>query len=105
MGVAQHLLALPSTRILVLKGNPHAVNGERVLIILIAMVMSGHVPLQNPNISHVLHSETKMAWAIRDLLLSQQAPPSQEPGSPSHSEPSGHNICHAKHPREDILTE
>lgn len=48
----------PSLRILIFKCNSHAVNGQRILLILVAVVVARHVALQDSNVSHVLHPET-----------------------------------------------
>lgn len=44
-------------RILVFKGDPHAVNGQGVLIILVSVVMSGNMSLHCGNICYILHTK------------------------------------------------
>lgn len=43
-------------RILILKGDPHAVDGKRVFLILVSMVMSGDVPLHGGDVGYILHT-------------------------------------------------
>lgn len=48
-------------RILVFKGDPHAVDGERVLLILISVVMPGNVSLHCGDVCHILHTKRSKA--------------------------------------------
>lgn len=44
-------------RILVFKGDPHTVDGEGILLILVSMVMPGNMTLHCGNVSYILHTK------------------------------------------------
>ncbi len=44
-------------RILVFKGDPHAVDGEGVLLILVSVVVPGNVSLHCGNVCYILHTK------------------------------------------------
>jgi len=43
-------------RILVFKGDPHTVDGQRVLLILISVIMTGNMSLHCGDIRYILHT-------------------------------------------------
>ena len=45
------------SRILVFKRDPHAVDGEGVLLILIPVVVTGDVTLHGGDVCHILHAD------------------------------------------------
>ena len=62
-----------AARILVLKGDPHAVDGQSVLLIFVAMAVSRDVTLQFGHIGHILHTATQTSQAIVCLFTSNAA--------------------------------
>lgn len=44
-------------RILVFKGDPHTVDGKRVLLILVSVVVPGNVSLHCGDVCYVLHTK------------------------------------------------
>lgn len=59
-------------RILEFKGDPHTVDGERVLLILVSVVMSGNVSLHSGDVSYILHTKKEKKKRGRQKITQQK---------------------------------
>lgn len=59
-------------RILVFKGDPHTVDGERVLLILVSVVMSGNVSLHSGDVGYILHTKKEKKKRGRQKITQQK---------------------------------
>lgn len=59
-------------RILVFKGDPHTVDGERVLLILVSVVMSGNVSLHSGDVGYILHTKKEKKKRDRQEITQQK---------------------------------
>lgn len=58
-------------RILVFKWDSHAVDGQRVVVVFVAMVVSGNVSLHRGDVCHILHAKRKIKTSRGTPLCSQ----------------------------------
>lgn len=56
-------------RILVFKRDPNAVDGQRVLLILISVIVTGHVTLKGSDVRHILHTEGHIQLTLHHIVL------------------------------------
>lgn len=56
-------------RILVFKRDPHAVNGQRVLLVLIPVIVTGHVTLKSSDVRHILHTKRHTQLTLHHTAL------------------------------------
>lgn len=59
-------------RILVFKGDPHTVDGERVLLILVSVVMSGNMSLHSGDVGYILHTIKEKKKRGRQKITQQK---------------------------------